>query len=82
VNSSKNKKAGLSFTEQHEFKNIENKIADLEAQLAAIHVEFEKPENLSQPKVCEELSIKMSQIQKQVDQTYERWQFLEAKAKV
>ncbi len=82
VNSAKNKKAGLSFTEQHEFKNIENKIADLEAQLAAIHVEFEKPENLSQPKVCEELSIKMSQIQKQVDQTYERWQFLEAKAKV
>lgn len=61
---------------ENALKKAEEKIADLEAQIAAINEECVKPEIAVNPVRLEELTKKQSKYQEELDQQYEIWENL------
>ena len=61
---------------ENALKKAEEKIADLEAQIAAINEECVKPEMEVNPVRLEELTKKQSKYQEELDQQYEIWENL------
>ncbi len=70
-------KKKLSYMEQREFDGMEDKIADLEAQLTALHSESENPEVITNSKRLLELSEKISSLETEINTCYQRWAQLE-----
>lgn len=82
IASSVAKKNALTFTEQHELKNIETKIQKAEAFLEDLNREIAHPRNATDPAALKEFALKMTDAQADIDRLYRRWEELEAKAKL
>ncbi len=72
-------KKRLSFNESREFSTIEARIAEHEAQLHQAQAQMNEPEVMSDPKRLQSTYDSMMEIQKAIDELYERWSELEAR---
>lgn len=74
------KKKKLSFTEQHEFDQMESNIKKAEKKLEDLVTESHSPEASGYTvKKLQEISSQIALAQKEVDRLYARWEELEAK---
>lgn len=74
------RRAGLSFTEKHEFDKIEGKIAKKEAQLKELESQMSAPEIASKAEELAQICKKLAELQAEVDSLYARWSELESKS--
>ena len=72
-------KKKLSYKEQREFDQMEEKIQKLEEKLEKLKEELMLPETLADRQKTEETSSEIGKIQSELDTSYERWGILEAK---
>jgi len=70
------KKKKLSFKDQFALDNMDENIKKAEELLAKLTSEYEKPENLSNPKKLTELTAKIQAAQAEVDRLYKLWEEL------
>jgi len=75
----KQNKKKLSYKEQLELDNMESTIHKLEAEVAELNKEIEKPENAANSSLLQELSQKLGLKQSELDQLFLRWSELEKK---
>lgn len=75
----KKKSAKLSYMEQRELDQMEEKVLLLEEELEFLKEEMSKPENISSHKKLTELGGKLEEKQSLLDSLYERWEELEEK---
>ncbi len=80
VQPAKKRKNTLTYMEQKEFAQIEEKIQDAEEHLALCQSRLQDPTVASDPRALQQSYTEMQAAQQQVDQLYARWQELEAKA--
>lgn len=76
----KKRKNTLTYMEQKEFAQIEEKIFAAEEHLAACQARLQDPTTARDPRALQQSYTEMQTAQQQVDQLYARWQELEAKA--
>jgi len=69
----------LSYIEQREYDQIEQRIAEAEAQLAAAQAALQAPETVSDPAKLAACWEAVRAAQEQVDRLYARWAELEEK---
>lgn len=69
----------LSYMEQREYDQMEQKIAKAEEELAIYNRESETPEVASNAELAGQIFERISQSQATLDKLYERWEELEAK---
>lgn len=72
-------KKRLSYLEQREYEQIEQRIAAAEARLAEAQLLLQAPETVSDPQRLQAAWAEVQQAQEQVDQLYARWTELEEK---
>lgn len=78
-NSPKSKR--LSFKDQHELEKMPSKIEQLESDLANLHVEMSSPDFYKQPgDVIAKKQAKLAALEKNLANSYQRWEQLEAMA--
>jgi ATP-binding cassette subfamily F protein uup len=70
----------LSYIESREWEHIEQKITDAERRLAEAQAQLQNPDGASKPAEMQARYDAMLAAQTAVDQLYERWAELEAKA--
>lgn len=75
----KQNKKKLSYKEQLELDNMESVIHKLEAEVAELNKEIEKPENAANSSLLQDLSQKLGAKQAELDQLFLRWSELEKK---
>ncbi len=73
------RKKSLSWSEQRELEQIESKLLEFEADLEKSHAEMNDPAVLSDHVKLHAACDRAKIAQERVDQTYHRWQELEAK---
>lgn len=77
----KPKKAGLTYSESFELKDLPQKVEDLESQIAAVDVKIADPAIYSDGGVkAKELTLERAKLQERLDALYTRWEELEMKA--
>ncbi|MCB9639993.1 MAG: ABC-F family ATP-binding cassette domain-containing protein [Myxococcales bacterium] len=76
----KKKKSTLTYMEQKEFEQMEEKIMMAEEHLEACHERLQDPKVASDPVKIQESYKEMETAQKEVERLYARWGELEAKA--
>lgn len=69
----------LSYKEQREYETIEAVIATKDETLTQLKTKIESPEVVSNPRDLMELSQKIHDLEKEVEELYARWQYLENK---
>jgi len=72
-------KKRLSYLEQREYEQMEERIAEAEARLAQAHGDLQAPETVSDPRRLEAAWEAVRQAQAEVDRLYARWAELEDK---
>jgi ATP-binding cassette subfamily F protein uup len=72
-------KKRLSYIEQREYEQMERRIAEAEARLAAAQHELHAPETVSDPRRLEAAWEAVRQAQEETDRLYARWAELEEK---
>jgi ATP-binding cassette subfamily F protein uup len=72
-------KKRLSYLEQREYEQMEERIAEAEARLAQAHQDLQAPETVSDPRRLEAAWEAVRQAQAEVDRLYARWAELEDK---
>ncbi len=75
----KKKTVKLSYMEQRELDQMEEKVTHLEEELESLREEMVKPEILSSHEKLTELGAKLEEKQSILDDCYERWGILESK---
>ena len=78
--SSQAPKKRLSYLEQREYEQIEQRIAGAEARLAAAQQALQAPATVSDPRRLEAAWQAVREAQEDVDRLYARWEELESKA--
>ncbi len=74
------KKAGkLSYMDQREYDQIEEKIMEMEGEQERLQALMDSPETAADPKHLESVWAELQQAKEQVEKLYERWDELEEK---
>ncbi|MEJ5368478.1 MAG: ABC-F family ATP-binding cassette domain-containing protein [Bryobacteraceae bacterium] len=74
-------KKRLSYLEQREFEQLEQRIAEAESRLAAAKQLLQTPETVSDPRRLEAAWQEVQSAQEEVDRLYARWLELEEKSR-
>ncbi|MGB9610400.1 MAG: ABC transporter C-terminal domain-containing protein, partial [Bryobacteraceae bacterium] len=72
-------KKRLSYLEQREYEQIEQRIAEAEARLGEAQARLQAPETVCDPAKLEACWQEVRAAQEEVDRLYARWAELEAK---
>ena len=73
------KKAKLTYTEKHEYEQIEGKIAGLEEEVKRLNQSLEDPAIAEKPDQLQSLCSQIGLVENQIEQLYLRWEELEKK---
>lgn len=68
----------LSYKEKRELEEMEQTILALEEEISSLHLELEKPEVHANPQKSLELYNQLGTAQKNLDQKFDRWQYLQS----
>lgn len=79
--SGKQQRVGLSYKEKLEFESIESVIAIEEKKLAALQTEMAQPEVQADYSKLTEIGKQIADLEKHIEQLFERWEHLTQKAK-
>ncbi|MBS0654114.1 MAG: ATP-binding cassette domain-containing protein, partial [Verrucomicrobia bacterium] len=73
------RKAKLTYTEKHEYDQIEGKITKLEEEVRLLNISLEDPAIAEKPEQLQALCSQIGLAENQIEQLYLRWEELEKK---
>ncbi|MBS0605656.1 MAG: ABC-F family ATP-binding cassette domain-containing protein [Verrucomicrobia bacterium] len=76
---SSSRKAKLTYTEKHEYDQIEGKISKLEDEVKRLNAALEDPAIAERPEQLQEICSQIGLAENQIEQLYLRWEELEKK---
>ncbi|MBS0650406.1 MAG: ABC-F family ATP-binding cassette domain-containing protein [Verrucomicrobia bacterium] len=76
---SSSRKAKLTYTEKHEYDQIEGKISKLEDEVKRLNTALEDPAIAERPEQLQEICSQIGLAENQIEQLYLRWEELEKK---